>query len=32
MNKLFIQKDPNFIVPRRELIAVLTYLGKISLD
>ena len=32
LNKLFIIKDLNFIVPKRELTFVLPYLGKILLD
>ena len=32
LNKLFIKKDPNFMVPRGELTLVLPYLRKISLD
>ena len=28
MNKSFIQKKPYFIVPKRELTSVLTYLGE----
>ena len=32
MNKLFVQRDLNFTVPKRELIFVLPYLGKGSLD
>ena len=32
LKKLFVQKDPNFTVPKRELICVLPYLGKASLD
>ena len=31
-NKLFVQRDLNFTVPKRELICVLPYLGKASLD
>ena len=30
--KLFIKKDLNFMVPKRELTFVLPYLGKLSLD
>ena len=32
LNKLFVQRDINFMVPKRELICVLPYLGKTSLD
>ena len=32
LNKLFVQSDLNFTVPKRELICVLPYLGKASLD
>ena len=32
MNKLFVPRNPNFTVPKRELICVLPYLGKASLD
>ena len=32
LNKLFIQRDLNFTVPKRELICVLPYLGEASLD
>ena len=32
LNKLFIQGGLNFMVPKRELICVLPYLGKASLD
>ena len=32
LNKLFIQRDLNFTVPKRELICILPYLGKVSLD
>ena len=32
LNKLFIQKDLNFMVTKRELAFVLTNLGKTSLD
>ena len=32
LNKLFVQRDLNFTVPKRELICVLPYLGKASLD
>ena len=32
LNKLFIKKDHNFMVPKRELTFVLPYLGKLSLD
>ena len=32
LNKLFIQRDLNFIVPKMGLICVLPYLGKTSLD
>ena len=32
LNKLFVQEDFNFMVPKRELICVLPYLGKASLD
>ena len=32
LNKLFVQRGLNFIVPKRELICVLPYLGKASLD
>ena len=32
LNKLFIEKDLNFMVPKRELTLVLAYLGKLSLD
>ena len=32
MNKLFIQRDLNFLVPKTELTRVLPYLGKASLD
>ena len=31
MNKLFVQRDLNFAVPKRELIFALPYLGKASL-
>ena len=31
-NKLFVQRGLNFMVPKRELICVLPYLGKASLD
>ena len=31
MNKLFVQRDLNFAVPKRELIFALLYLGKASL-
>ena len=31
-NKLFVQRDINFTVPKRELICVLPNLGKASLD
>ena len=30
-NKLFVQRDLNFTVPKRELICILRYLGKDSL-
>ena len=32
LNKLFVQRDLNFTIPKRELICVLPYLGKASLD
>ena len=32
LNKLFVQRDLNFTVPKRELICTLPYLGKASLD
>ena len=32
LNKLFVQRDLNFTVPKREFICVLPYLGKASLD
>ena len=32
LNKLFVQRGLNFMVPKRELICVLPYLGKASLD
>ena len=32
LNKLFVQRDLNFTVPKKELICVLSYLGKASLD
>ena len=32
LNKLFVQRDVNFTVSKRELICVLPYLGKASLD
>ena len=32
LNNLFVERDLNFTVPRRELIFVLPYLGKASLD
>ena len=32
LNKLFVQRNLNFTVPKRELICVLPYLGKASLD
>ena len=32
LNKLFVQSDLNFTVPKRELICVLPDLGKASLD
>ena len=32
LNKLFVQGDLNFTVPKRELICILPYLGKTSLD
>ena len=32
LNKLFVQKDFSFTIPKRELICVLSYLGKPSLD
>ena len=32
VNKLFIKKDLNIMVPKRELSFVLPYLGKISFD
>ena len=32
LNKLFIKKDLNFVVPKRELTIVLPYLGKLSFD
>ena len=32
LNSLFVERDLNFTVPRRELICVLPYLGKASLD
>ena len=28
LNKIFVQKDLNFMVPKRELICVLPFLGK----
>ena len=31
-NKLFIKKDLNFMVPKRESTFVLPYLGQLSLD
>ena len=32
LNKLFVQRDLNLMVPQRELVCVLPYLGKASLD
>ena len=32
LNKLFVQRGLNFMVPKRELICVLLYFGKASLD
>ena len=32
LNKLFIKKDLNFMVPKRKIIFVLPYLGKLSFD
>ena len=32
LNKLFLQRDLNFRVPKRDLICVLPYLGKASID
>ena len=32
LNKLSVQRDFNFTVPKRELICILSYLGKASLD
>ena len=32
LNKLFVQRGLNFMVPKRTLICVLPYLGKASLD
>ena len=32
LNKLFVQRGLNFMVPKRELICILPYLGKASLD
>ena len=32
LNKLFIQREPNCTVPKRELICGLPYLGKASID
>ena len=32
LNKRFVQKSLNFLVPKGELICVLSYLGKTSLD
>ena len=32
LNNLFVERDLNFTVPRRELVCVLPYLGKASLD
>ena len=32
LNKLFVERGLNFMVPKRELICVLPYLGKASLD
>ena len=32
LNKLFVQRKLDFMVPKRELICVLLYLGKASLD
>ena len=32
LNKVFVQRDFNFTVPKRELIYILPYLGKASLD
>ena len=32
LNKLFTKKDFNFMVPKRELLFVLPYLGKLLLD
>ena len=32
LNKLFITKDINAMVPKRELTFILTYLGKLSID
>lgn len=29
LNKLFIQRDPNFIVSKRDLTCILPYLGKV---
>ena len=32
LNKLFVQRDLNFMFPKRELICIIPYLGKASLD
>ena len=32
LNKLFVQRGLNSMVPKRQLICVLPYLGKASLD
>ena len=32
LNKLFVQRGLNFMIPKRELICILTYLGKALLD
>ena len=32
LNKSFIKKDYNFMVPKRELSFILPYLGQLSLD
>ena len=32
LNKLFVQRGLNFMIPKRELICVLPYLGKASID
>ena len=32
LNKLFVERDLSFTVPKMELICVLPYLGKASLD